>query len=326
MIAADGRMDNAGLLHAPIIPLLTGPTATGKTELALRLGRLFPVVVVSADASMVYRGMDIGTAKPSQAERHQVKHYLIDVVWPSQGFSVSEYVDLAEEAIQEALEQGHTPLVVGGTGYYIRALSEGLHQLPEPDMALQAELWQALEAGGVEPLLEELRAASPEDALRVQRNPRRIVRALEVLRRTGLPPAKFPKRTPRFRYCKLVLWPSWGWLEPRLVLRVERMFERGLVQEVEQLLRAYPQMPTALQSIGYKEVAAHLRGQMTLEQARQAIIRATQAYAKRQYTWFRKEPGEVAFLPHGGDEAWPGVRDWFERFLRSQSLSADQRI
>jgi len=313
-------------LHTPTVPVLAGPTASGKTELALRLGRSFPIAVVSADASMVYQGMDVGTAKPSPAERREVKHYLIDVVWPSQSFSVSDYLRLAEEAIEEAFEQGLVPLVVGGSGYYIRALSEGLHQLPEPDMALQAEIWQALEVGGVEPLLEELRAASPEDALRVQRNPRRIVRALEVLRRTGLPPARFPKRPSRFRYHKLVLWPSWGWLEPRLSLRVERMFEQGLVQEVEQLLQLYPQMPTAMQSIGYKEVAAYLRGEATLEQTRQAVIRATRAYAKRQYTWFRKEPGEVTFLPCGGDEAWPGVRDWFERFLRSQGLAADQRI
>jgi len=322
------RQGGSGLdsLHTPTVPVLAGPTASGKTELALRLGRSFPIAVVSADASMVYQGMDVGTAKPSPAERREVKHYLIDVVWPSQSFSVSDYLRLAEEAIEEAFEQGLVPLVVGGSGYYIRALSEGLHQLPEPDMALQAEIWQALEVGGVEPLLEELRAASPEDALRVQRNPRRIVRALEVLRRTGLPPARFPKRPSRFRYHKLVLWPSWGWLEPRLSLRVERMFEQGLVQEVEQLLQLYPQMPTAMQSIGYKEVAAYLRGEATLEQTRQAVIRATRAYAKRQYTWFRKEPGEVTFLPCGGDEAWPGVRDWFERFLRSQGLAADQRI
>lgn len=294
-----------------VIPVLTGPTATGKTELALRLGRIFPVAVVSADASMVYRGMDIGTAKPSLAERQQVKHYLIDVVWPSQNFSVSEYCTLAEGAIQEALAQGQMPVVVGGTGYYIRALTEGLHELPEPDLNLQVELWKTLELQGPEPLLRELEAASPEDARRVQGNPRRIVRALEVLRRTGLPPARFPKRTPRFSYRKLILWPPWDWLEPRLELRVKRMLEQGLVQEVESLLARYPQMPTALQSIGYKEIAGYLRGNYSLEVARQTIVRATRAYARRQYTWFRKEPGAVTFLPQAGDEAWIGVRDWF---------------
>lgn len=305
-------MDCAAL---PIIPVLTGPTGTGKTELALRLGRLFPLAVVSADASMVYRGMDIGTAKPSQAQREAVKHHLIDVVWPDQRFSVTDFIHLAEEAIQETLAQGQVPLVVGGTGYYIRALSEGMHTLPEPDSEVQAELWKLVERQGIEPLLQELERASPEDAQRVQRNPRRLVRAVEVLRRTGLPPARFPKRVPRFRYRKLVLWPDWAWLEPRLELRVAGMFTQGLVQEVEGLLAAYPQMPTALQGIGYKEVAGYLRGAYGLEEARKAIIRATRAYAKRQYTWFRKEPGEVTFLPHGGDEAWPGVLGWFRQAL-----------
>ncbi|ADD28117.1 tRNA delta(2)-isopentenylpyrophosphate transferase [Meiothermus ruber DSM 1279] len=305
-------MDCAAL---PIIPVLTGPTGTGKTELALRLGRLFPLAVISADASMVYRGMDIGTAKPSQAQREAVKHHLIDVVWPDQRFSVTDFIHLAEEAIQETLAQGQVPLVVGGTGYYIRALSEGMHTLPEPDSEVQAELWKLVERQGIEPLLQELERASPEDAQRVQRNPRRLVRAVEVLRRTGLPPARFPKRVPRFRYRKLVLWPDWAWLEPRLELRVAGMFTQGLVQEVEGLLAAYPQMPTALQGIGYKEVAGYLRGAYGLEEARKAIIRATRAYAKRQYTWFRKEPGEVTFLPHGGDEAWPGVLGWFRQAL-----------
>jgi len=310
-------MDNADVQSKPVIPVLAGPTATGKTELALRLGKIFPVAVVSADASMVYRGMDIGTAKPSLAERDQVRHYLIDVIWPDQSFSVVEYFELAEKAIQEALERGQTPLVVGGTGYYIRALSEGLHELPEPDPALQGELWRALALRGIDAMLQELESASPEDARRVQRNPRRLVRALEVLRRTGLPPARWPKRTPRFRYRKLILWPAWGWLEPRLALRVRCMFEQGLVEEVERLLAQYPQMPTALQSIGYKEVAAYLRGACTLGEAKQAVLRATRAYAKRQYTWFRKEPGDVTFLPQGGDEAWAGLRDWFERTLAS---------
>lgn len=296
----------------PLIPVLTGPTATGKTALALRLGRIFPLSVVSADASMVYREMDIGTAKPSPAERAEVRHYLVDLLWPSQGFSVSAYCALAEEAIEEILRQGQTPLVVGGTGYYIRALTEGIHQLPEPDPNLQAQLWKSIEQQGLAPLLQELEAASPEDARRVQGNPRRIVRALEVLRRTGRPPARFPKRTPRFSYRKLILWPPWEWLEPRLELRIARMFEQGLLQEVEYLLARYPQMPTALQSIGYKEIAGYLRGAYSLEEARQAILKATRAYARRQYTWFRKEPGRVTFLPQGGDEAWEGVRRWFE--------------
>ncbi|RDI95798.1 tRNA (adenosine(37)-N6)-dimethylallyltransferase MiaA [Meiothermus sp. QL-1] len=292
------------------IPVLAGPTATGKTTLALRLGEVWPLEVISADASMVYVGMDIGTAKPSPEERARVPHHLVDVVRPDQPFSVADYVARAEAAIQGVLERGRIPLVVGGTGYYIRTLAEGLHALPPPDPALQAELWGLLELRGLEPLQAELAAHSPEDALRVGKNPRRLVRALEVLRRTGLPPSRLPRRPPRFRYRKLILWPAWDWLEPRLAFRVEGMLERGLVEEVRGLLRAYPSMPTALQAIGYKEIAAYLRGDCTLEEARAAMLRATRAYAKRQYTWFRKEPGPVVFLPRAGEEALAEVEAW----------------
>lgn len=299
------------MVEQAVVPVLTGPTATGKTELSLRLGEEFPIEVVSADASMVYRGMDIGTAKPSLEERRRVPHHLLDVVLPSQPFSVADYVERAEAAISEVLSRGAIPLVVGGTGYYIRALSEGLHELPPPHPGLQAELWRELEERGMETLLAELEASSPADARRVGRNPRRLVRALEVLRRTGVPPAQLPRRQPAFRYRKLVLWPDWAWLEPRIARRVERMFAQGLVEEVAGLLRAYPRMSTALQAIGYKEVAAYLRGDFGLAQAREAVFQATRAYARRQYTWFRKEPGEPVYLPWGGEEAWAGVRGWF---------------
>jgi tRNA dimethylallyltransferase len=304
-------MREASTKQPLVIGVLAGPTASGKTDLALRLAERYPIEVVSADASMVYLGMDIGTAKPSRTERERVRHHLIDLVIPSQAFSVSEYVSHAEAAICQSLERGSIPLVVGGTGYYIRALSEGVYQLPEPDLQVQAEIWKELESRGLETLLSELRTASPADAQRVQRNPRRVVRALEILRRGGLPPAKAARRQPLFVYRKLILWPAWQWLVPRLEARVKRMFEQGLVEEVEGLLAAYPKMPTALQSIGYKEVASYLRGECTLLEARQAILQATRAYARRQYTWFRKEPGRVTFLPCAGEEAWAGLRDWF---------------
>lgn len=293
--------------------MLSGPTGTGKSNLVLRLAQHFPIEIVSADASMVYRGMDIGTAKPCAEERSRVAHHLIDVLEPSQGFSVLEYLDRAEEALAATLLHGQIPLLTGGTGYYVRALSEGIFELPEPDLLLQEELWKVLEREGLEPLLTELRAASPEDAVRVGQNPRRVVRAVEVLRRTGTAPAQFPKREPKFVYAKLILWPSWEWLEPRLKVRIETMFAGGLVEEVGQLVGQYPQMPTALQSIGYKEVWAYLNGEYSLERAKLEVFKATRAYAKRQYTWFRKEPGDVAYLPRGGEAAWEGLEGWFRR-------------
>jgi tRNA dimethylallyltransferase len=278
------------------IPVLAGATATGKTDLALRLGERFAIEVVSADASMVYRGMDIGTAKPGVEERSRVLHHLIDVLEPDQSFSVAEYLRHAEVAIEGILQRGKLPLVVGGTGYYIRALSDGLYDLPEPDELLQAELWKVVESEGIGPLLDELETASPEDAVRVQKNPRRIVRAIEILRRTGIPPARIPKLEPRFEYHKFILWPQWEWLEPRFEQRTRQMFEAGLVEEVQGLLKRYPAMTTALQSIGYKEVVRFLEGDLTLGQAQAEVLQATRAYAKRQFTWFRKETGNPTYL------------------------------
>lgn len=298
------------------VPILAGPTASGKTELALRLAERIPIEVISADASMVYRGMDIGTAKPTQAERATVRHHLVDWLEPNQLFSVAAYVRAAEAAIEDVRSRGRIPLVVGGTGYYIRALSEGLFELPEPDPQLQNRIEQELQERGFAAMREELAAVSAADALRVGSNPRRLVRAIEVLRRTGIPPAQAHRRGPRFSYRKLILWPQWDWLEPRFAQRTEEMFGRGLVEEVRGLLERYPRMPTALQAIGYKEVAAYLRGELGLEAAQKRVLQATRAYAKRQFTWFRKEPGDVTYLPRGGGEAWEGLWAW----IRSEGL------
>lgn len=298
------------------VPILAGPTASGKTELALRLAERIPIEVISADASMVYRGMDIGTAKPTQAERATVRHHLVDWLEPNQLFSVAAYVRAAEAAIEDVRSRGRIPLVVGGTGYYIRALSEGLFELPEPDPELQNRIEQELQERGFAAMREELAAVSVADALRVGSNPRRLVRAIEVLRRTGIPPAQAHRRGPRFSYRKLILWPQWDWLEPRFGQRTEEMFGRGLVEEVRGLLERYPRMPTALQAIGYKEVAAYLRGELGLEAAQKRVLQATRAYAKRQFTWFRKEPGDVTYLPRGGGEAWEGLWAW----IRSEGL------
>jgi tRNA dimethylallyltransferase len=235
--------------------------------------------------------MDIGTAKPSRLERARVRHHLIDIIDPDAPFSVADYVRLAEAAIAEVQARGHLPLVVGGTGFYIRALSEGLPTVPPADARVQAELWQIVATEGLAPLLAELERASPQDAARAQRNPRRVVRALEILRRTGRPPSSFPRSSPRFRYRKLVLLPPPATLQARIEARTEQMFTAGLVAEVAGLLARYPEQPTALQAIGYKEVADYLRGRVSLAEAKARVVRATVQYAKRQRTWFRREPG-----------------------------------
>jgi tRNA dimethylallyltransferase len=275
------------------IPVLAGPTASGKTALALGLAGHFPLEVISADAMMVYRGMDIGTAKPTLEERAAVPHHLLDVVNPDEPFNVADYVRLAEQAIRDVLERKKIPLVVGGTGFYIRALSDGLPTVPEADERVQARLYERLEQEGLEKLLRELESFSPSDAKRTERNPRRVVRALEIIGRTGKAPSEFPMTTPMFSYDKVILTPSMQKLRPRIEARTETMFSSGLVEEVISLFRQYPNLPTAKQAIGYKEVVAYLAGQIKLEDAKATVTLATTQYAKRQRTWFRKESGNV---------------------------------
>ncbi len=272
-----------------LIPVLAAPTASGKSALALELAERLGLEIVSADAMQVYRGMDIGTAKPTLGEQARVRHHLIDVANPDEPFSVADYVRLAERAIADALSRGALPLVVGGAGFYLRSLAEGLPTTPPADPERQAELWARLERKGLDSLVKVLEAESPEDAARAQRNPRRVVRALEILLRTGQPPSAFPRTPPAFRYETAVLLPNPETLAARIAARTERMFARGLVAEVEALLERYPALATARQAIGYKEVIRHLEDESTLQEAEAAVTLATTQYAKRQRTFFRKE-------------------------------------
>jgi tRNA dimethylallyltransferase len=294
------------------IPVLAGPTASGKTALALELAQHFSIEIISADAMMVYRGMDIGTAKPTPTERAAVPHHLLDVVNPDEAFSVADYLRLAEQATAEVLARKKIPLVVGGTGFYIRALAEGLPTVPEADEGMQAELYKRLEREGLENLLKELGEISPADAKRTERNPRRVVRALEIIQRTGQPPSSFPKTTPAFSYDKTILAPSMEHLRPRIAARTETMFASGLIDEVIRLFRHYPNLATANQAIGYKEVVAYLAGQISLAEAKAALTLATTQYAKRQGTWFRKESGNV--YEALAEEARANVLVWLKQF------------
>ena len=283
------------------VPVLAGVTASGKTAAALALAENRAVEIVSADAMMVYRGLDIGTAKPSQAERTRVPHHFIDIKMPDENFSVAAYVHAAETAIEAILAKGKLPFIVGGTGFYIRALTEGLPSAPQADPAQQAHLWQRVEQEGIEPLIRDLVALSPEDARRAQRNPRRVVRALELFERTGKGPSAFPLLPSRFKFDKLALVPGIATLTPRIRARTETMFARGLVAEVEALRVRYPDLGTARQAIGYKEVWAYLEGETSLAETNAAVTRATLKYAKRQRTWFRKEPDARLFETAAGD-------------------------
>ena len=271
------------------IPVLAAPTASGKTALSLALATKLPIEIVSADAMMVYKEMNIGTAKPDAIELAIAPHHLIDLVEADQEFSVVDYVNLAEAKIAEILQRGNIPFVVGGTGFYIRGLSDGLPTTPKMDKDLQAELWAIFERDGLEPIQAELEKHSPSEAIRCQRNPRRVIRAVEIIRRTGRAPNEFKNTKAAFEYNKIILLPNTEVLQKRIIMRTEKMFADGLVAEVEALIKKYPKLATARQAIGYKEIIEYLEGKCSLEAAKEQIIIATRQYAKRQRTWFKRE-------------------------------------
>ncbi|NJK43262.1 MAG: tRNA (adenosine(37)-N6)-dimethylallyltransferase MiaA [Pleurocapsa sp. SU_196_0] len=284
------------------IPVLAGPTASGKTALSLELARRFPLEIVSADAMMVYRGMDIGTAKPTPEERTRVPHHLVDILEPNTDFSVAQWVAAAETVIGDILERGKIPFVVGGTGFYIRALSQGVPSTPPSDPDAIARLEVELRQQGLDAMLAELSDASPNDASRAERNPRRVLRALEILRGTGHPPSSFAPKPPRFKFTKIVLLPDRAELETCIAARTQAMLEGGLLEETRALTAVFSKggrRATSFQAIGYKQALDHLLGvtddaevthAITLEETERRINLATRQYAKRQETWFKAEP------------------------------------
>jgi tRNA dimethylallyltransferase len=299
-------------VNAAQISVLAGPTASGKTALSLELAQRFALEVISADAMMIYRGLDIGTAKPNLAERAAVAHHLIDICEPNTPFSVAQWVAAAETAIAEVLARGRIPLVVGGTGFYIRALSQGLPSTPASDPEAMRRLEVELRNQGLDAMLAELERASPEDAQRSQRNPRRVLRALEILRGTGRAPTSFAQHPPRFVYQKFVLMPGKASLELRIAARTRTMLQSGLLEEAQALIPMFAssdgdakaRRATSFQAIGYKQALDHLLGvqdangvtqHISLEETERRINLATRQYAKRQETWFRSEPGAQLF-------------------------------
>ena len=281
-------------LRAPFF--LVGPTAIGKTAVALALAGRLDAEIVSADSMQVYRGMDIGTAKPSPAERAAVPHHLTDVVEVGERFDVARYVALAHAAVAGIQSRGRTPLVVGGSGLYLRALTEGLDDAPDADPALRAEL----EAMGRERVLDDLRRADPEAAARIgPHNFRRLVRALEICRLTGRKSSDLRREwiaasgsddIASRRPLMHGLERDRADLYARCDARVGVIFRAGLVDEVRSLLpRGLAENSTARQALGYKEVIAHLRGEATLEETIALVKTRTRQFAKRQLTWFRHQ-------------------------------------
>lgn len=279
---------------------IVGPTASGKTALSLELARRVGGEIVNADALQVYRGLDIGTAKPSPEELSQVPHHLIDILGPEDTFSAGEFARRARAAIAEIEERGRVAIVVGGSGLYLRALFDGLKELPRHDPEVRRALQRELEEKGLARLHRELGEVDPESAERLRpSDTQRVLRALEVHRSSGRPLSFWLARDSPDRPVERLMI---GLTVPRTILydriavRVRDMMRRGWVCEVAALLEigTSPSAP-AFQAIGYRQVVEHLEGRTTLEAATEEAILATRHYAKRQETWFRRERDLVWF-------------------------------
>ena len=275
---------------------LVGATALGKTALAVALAAAFGAEIVSADSRQVYRGLDIGTAKPTAEERAHARHHVIDVVSPDNtAFSVAVWRGLAERAFERLTARGKRPWLVGGTGLYVQSIVEGL-ELPAvpPQPELRAKLEETMGQEGVDALFARLQRVDPEAAARIdRRNPRRLIRALEVCLVSGKPfSAQRVRCPPPYPVLQIGLRANRESLYRRIDERVDRMIADGFAQEVEGLLdQGLTTDLPSMQSAGYRQLAAHLQGACTLAEAVQQTKYATHQLAKRQETWFRKQKG-----------------------------------
>jgi tRNA dimethylallyltransferase len=283
----------ASIIHPRPI-CLAGATATGKSEVALLLAERLNGEIISVDSMQVYRGLDIGTAKPGIAEQLRVPHHLIDIVGLNESFNAAQFVRLADATVQEIQKRGRLPILCGGTGLYFKAFLEGLGEAPPSDAALRAQL----EATPLTILLEELHRLDPATFAKIDwQNPRRVVRAVEVMRLTGKPfstqrapwsSLDAPETRPPADFFGLTREPED--LLARINVRVERMFKRGLVEEVKKLLLyGLAENLTAMQAIGYRQVVEHLRDVRSLHETIELVKIRTRQFAKRQATWFRRQ-------------------------------------
>jgi tRNA dimethylallyltransferase len=273
-----------------------GPTAGGKTALAIELAERLGGEIINADSRQVYRGMDIGTAKPSTEDQSRVPHHLLDVVSPDEEFSLALYTRLAHRAIDEVISRGHLPVIVGGTGLFLRAVTAG-YSVPEvtPDTALREALEQEARLFGHERLVDRLRAVDPVAAGSIDgRNVRRVIRAIEVSEALGVPFSSLQRQTSIYNSLMVVLEGDRAVLCNRADHRLEAMLAAGFVEEVARLIHAgYGIELPALSALGYREIARHIRGESGLSQALDETRAATHAFIKRQLTWFRAEKTAV---------------------------------
>jgi len=274
--------------------VICGPTASGKTSLSIELAKKINGEIVSCDSMQIYKDMDIGTAKPTTEEMQGIKHYLMDFLSPEERYSVADYKKAAKEAIKEILKKGKVPIVVGGTGLYIDSLIYEIEYLNiEFDENYRKQLEQRVEAEGLEKLYQEAKDIDPLAIEKISENDeKRILRILEIYHATGKTKTEQEiesrKKPPEYDYQVYALNWDRETLYQRINKRVDIMFEQGLIEEVEDILKKYNEFPTAMQGLGYKEVVEFLENKITKEEMINKIKMETRRYAKRQMTWFRK--------------------------------------
>ena len=300
---------------------IAGPTASGKTSLAVELAKLYNGEVISCDSMQIYKRMDIGTAKPTKDEMQGIPHHMLDIAEPEEDFSVSRYCEMADPIVQDILSRGKTVIIAGGTGLYMDALIKGNDFAPFPSTGRREELEALAATEGIEAVIEQLRVVDPEALDRSQGNPRRIIRAMEVYLETGETITAHNLKTqaipPKYQ-------PVWFALEDenrkdlydRIDHRVDIMLEQGLVDEIKNLLASgIPSKCTAMQAIGYKEFIAALDGQCSITEAAEAVKLSSRHYAKRQLTWFRRNPN-VIWLRRAKGETTREIVEKARPFLR----------
>ncbi len=282
--------------EAPVLVAILGPTATGKSALGLALCERFGGEIISCDSTAVYRGLDIGTDKVPPADRRGIPHYLIDLVDPTADFTAASYVERSSVVLRDVHARGRLPILVGGTGFYYRALTRGLFPGPGRDQALRSRLSKIAHRHGVQRLHRLLAHVDPASGSRIQpRDLMRIVRALEVYFLTGRTLSQHFADTASpiagWDVCAIGLHPPWLEITARIERRVAQQFERGFVEEVRALLAGgVPSGARSLSGLGYRQVLQHLRGALDAPSARASIVQETRRYARRQLIWFRKEP------------------------------------
>ncbi|MEO1438232.1 MAG: tRNA (adenosine(37)-N6)-dimethylallyltransferase MiaA [Bacteroidota bacterium] len=306
-------------LNIPLLVVITGPTASGKTGLGVQLAKHYQSEVVSCDSRQFYRELAIGTAKPTPKEMDGVPHHFIDSLSIQDSYSVGDFEQQALTLLKERFKQLNPIFLVGGSGLFIRALCEGLDHFPAVDTQVRSDLNQIHAQHGLAPLLQELEASDPVYFQEVdQSNPQRVIRALEVIRSSGSTFSSFRTagKTKRpFQHIKFVLDWDRAELYDRINHRVELMFEQGLVEEAESVFEF--EALNALRTVGYQELFPYFKKEYSLARAKELIQRNTRRYAKRQLTWFRKE-SNTQFIPH--EQAFERICETIDNWSDKHSL------